>query len=162
MKIVGFLLVIFCTFGGYVLAGGHLAPIMKAAPYEILIIMGCAIGAFIVANTSHTIKSTFKSMNCIIKPEAHDKASYMELLSVMYMLFKLARTKGWLALESHIEDPENSALFKQFPGFSNNHHAMPDKPRYHPARGLGCAVNINESRQRVYFGLWLWRLSGSV
>ena len=124
MKIVGFLLVIFCTFGGYVLAGGHLAPIMKAAPYEILIIMGCAIGAFIVANTSHTIKSTFKSMNCIIKPEAHDKASYMELLSVMYMLFKLARTKGWLALESHIEDPENSALFKQFPGFSNNHHAI--------------------------------------
>lgn len=124
MKFIGFILVIACTFGGYIWAGGHMAPILKAAPPEILIIMGCAFGAFIVANTTHTIKATLSGMNCLIKPEAHNKASYMELLSVMYMLFKLARTKGWLALESHIEDPENSELFKQFPGFAHNHHAI--------------------------------------
>lgn len=124
MKIIGFLIVIGCTFGGYMLAGGKLGPIMQAAPHELLTIMGCAIGAFIIANTGHVIKATFSSLGCLIKPEAHDKASYMELLSVMYMLFKLARTKGWLALESHIEDPENSELFKQFPGFVHNHHAI--------------------------------------
>lgn len=124
MKIIGFILVICCTFGGYMLGGGKLAPILHAAPHELLTIMGCAIGAFIIANTGHVIKATFSNLNCIIKPEAHNKASYMELLSVMYMLFKLARTKGWLALESHIEDPENSELFKQFPGFIHNHHAV--------------------------------------
>lgn len=124
MKFVGFIFVVVCTFGGYMLGGGKLAPILHAAPHELLTIMGCAIGAFMIANTTHVIKSTFANLNCIIKPEAHNKASYMELLSVMYMLFKLARTKGWLALESHIEDPENSELFKQFPGFSHNHHAV--------------------------------------
>lgn len=124
MKFVGFIVVIVCTFGGYMLGGGKLAPIIHAAPHELLTIMGCAIGAFIIANTGHVIKATLSSLNCIIKPEAHNKASYMELLSVMYMLFKLARTKGWLALESHIEDPDNSELFKQFAGFSANHHAI--------------------------------------
>lgn len=124
MKFVGLLLVIGCTIGGYMWAGGHLGPILKAAPYEILIIMGCAIGAFVIANSTHTIKSTIKNLNCYLKPEAHNKESYLELLSVMFMVFKLARTKGWLALESHIENPHDSELFKQFPGFHHDHHAI--------------------------------------
>jgi len=124
MKIVGFLVVIVCVFGGYTLAGGHMAPILKSAPFELLIIMGAAIGAFIIGNTSHTIKATLGGMGCLTKPEAHDKDSYLELLSVLYMIFKLARTKGWLALETHIENPEDSSLFKQFPSFSANHHVM--------------------------------------
>lgn len=124
MKLVGFLLVIGCTIGGYLWAGGHLAPILKALPYEGMIIMGCAIGAFIVANPGHVIKATLSGLGCIIKPEAHNKESYIELLSVLYLTFKLVRTKGWLAVESHIEHPENSELFKKFPGFLENHHAV--------------------------------------
>lgn len=124
MKLLGLLIVFVCVFSGYWLAGGKMAPILQALPYEMLIIGGAAIGAFIVANTSHVIMATLKNMNCLIKPEAHDKESYMELLSVLYMIFKLARTKGWLALENHIEEPEDSDLFKQFPGFSSNHHAL--------------------------------------
>lgn len=123
MKILGFIVVVVCVFAGYLLAGGKMAPILHALPYEGLTIGGAAIGAFIIANTGHTIKATLKNMNCLIKAEAHGKEAYIELLSVLYMLFKLARTKGWLALESHIEDPENSDLFKQFPGFHGNHHA---------------------------------------
>ncbi len=124
MKLIGFVLVVACTFGGYILAGGSMAPILKAAPVECLIILGCAFGAFIIANTMHTIKATASSLKCIIKPEAHNKDSYIELLSAMFMTFKLARTKGWLALESHIENPDDSTLFKQFPGFSADHHAL--------------------------------------
>jgi chemotaxis protein MotA len=123
MKFVGLLLVIVGTVGGFLLSGGHLAPILKAAPYEVMIIMGCAIGAFMIANSMHTIKATIKGLNAYLKPEAHNKESYLELLSVLYMVFKLARTKGWLALESHIEGPHESELFKQFPGFHDNHHA---------------------------------------
>jgi chemotaxis protein MotA len=63
-------------------------------------------------------------MKCLIKPEAYTKDDYLEMLSVLYMLFKLARTKGWLALESHIEDPGQSDLFNQFKSFSDNHHAV--------------------------------------
>lgn len=98
--------------------------ILQVLPFEALIILGSAIGAFIAGNTMHLIKDTLKNMKCLITPEAHDKEDYLELLSVLYMLFKLARTKGWLSLESHIEAPEQSELFKQFPNFSAHGRAV--------------------------------------
>src|SRR5687768_10094869 len=99
MKFAGFLIVLVGVFGGYLLGGGHMAVILHSGPHEMLVIGGAAIGAFIVANPMHVIRATLKNMNCLVKPETHTKESYLELLSVMYMLFKLARTKGWLALE---------------------------------------------------------------
>lgn len=123
MKILGFLLVIAGTFGGYMIMGGKLEPILAVAPYEAMIILGAAFGAFMVANSSHTIKDTIKGLNCLVKPEAHHKSDYIELLSLLFTLFKLARTKGWLAIESHIENPSDSSIFQQFPSFAANHHA---------------------------------------
>lgn len=124
MKILGFILVFVCTFGGYLLLGGKMKVILAVLPYEALIILGTAFAAFMIANTTHLIKDTVKGLKCLIKAEAHGKEDYLELLSVLYMLFKLARTKGWLAIESHIESPEDSDLFRQFPGFHGNHHAI--------------------------------------
>lgn len=124
MKFLGLLIVIVCVYLGYSLAGGKIEPILEALPFEFMTIGGAAIGAFIISNTMHTIKATIKGMNCYLKPEAHTKEDYMELLSVLYMIFKLARTKGWLSLENHIEEPEQSSLFNQFPGFAGNHHAL--------------------------------------
>ncbi len=123
MKIVGFLVVIVCVFAGYLLNGGHMEPIIEAIPFEGLTIIGAAVGAFIISNPGHAIKGTIKNLNCLMKPEAHTKDDYIELLSLLYSLFKLVRTKGWLAVESHIEKPEESELFKRFPGFSHDHHA---------------------------------------
>lgn len=124
MKFLGFLIVFGATFGGYTLLGGKMAVILQVLPFEALIILGSAIGAFIAGNTMHLIKDTLKNLKCLITPEAHDKEDYLELLSVLYMLFKLARTKGWLSLESHIEAPEQSELFKQFPNFSAHERAV--------------------------------------
>lgn len=123
MKIFGLLFVFATVFGGYVWAGGHIGAIISVLHYEALIILGAAIGAFLIANSSDVIKHTLKDLNCLVKPEAYNKSDYIELLGVLFMTFKLARTKGWLALEQHIEHPEESELFKQFPGFSSNHHA---------------------------------------
>jgi chemotaxis protein MotA len=124
MKFLGFLLVIIGTFGGYTLLGGKLDIILLVLPFEAMIILGSALGAFIAGNTMHVVKETVKGLKCLVKPEAHTKESYLELLSVLYMLFKLARTKGWLSLETHIEEPEESELFKQFPDFYENKHAV--------------------------------------
>ncbi len=117
-------MVIGCTFGGYILLGGHLDVILKALPFEGMIIVGSGIGAFVISNTGHVMKDTMKKMNCLIKPEAHKKTDYVELLCLLFTVYKLARTKGWLALESHIENPDESDLFQQFKGFSSNHHAL--------------------------------------
>ncbi len=124
MKFLGVIMVIGCTFGGYILLGGHMSILLKAMPFESMIIVGSAIGAFLTANSMHTIKGTLKGFKAYIKPETYDKSSYVELLSMLYLSFKLARTKGWLAMEQHIENPEDSELFKQFSGFFNNHHAL--------------------------------------
>ncbi len=131
MKLLGVFLVFGCTFGGLVLTAGfekamHLTMgvILPAAPGEIVIIMGCAVAAFIIANSMDTIKGTLKYFGCLVKPFAYKKEDYIELLSMMFTMFKLARSKGFLALEPHIENPHESELFAQFPKFHGNHHAL--------------------------------------
>ncbi|MCF8496046.1 MAG: flagellar motor stator protein MotA [Alphaproteobacteria bacterium] len=131
MKFVGLLLVFVATFGGLVLTAGveraiHLVvgAILPAAPGEIVIIMGCAIAAFLIANSMETVKHTMKYFGALAKPTAYSKDDYIELMSMLFMVFKLSKIKGWLALESHIENPHDSEMFKQFPKFYNNHHAV--------------------------------------
>ena len=125
MKFVALIVVLCCAFSGYLLSGGHIGVILEALPYEGMTILGMAIGAFLIANPMHIVKQTLKALGGTLKkPEAYNKDDYIELLSVMFSVFKLARTKGWLALESHIENPEESELFKRFPGFQHNHHAV--------------------------------------
>ena len=132
MKFVGILGIFVCTFGGLLIAMGFYMPgfmklmtlIMKALPGEFVIIMGCAFSAFLIANTSETIKGCISYLSCLTKPSAYSKEDYNELLSMLFTVFKLARTKGWLALETHIENPHESDLFGQFPKFQHNHHAI--------------------------------------
>jgi chemotaxis protein MotA len=124
MKFVAILIVFLATIGGYTLAGGHLAPVLAALPYEAMTIIGCAVGAYLISNTTHTVKATIKALNSLVKEEAHDKDSYLDLFSALYMIFKLARIKGWLAIEAHIEEPHESDLFKQFPQLYEHHQAL--------------------------------------
>jgi chemotaxis protein MotA len=131
MKFIGIAMVFVCTFGGLMVAAGveramHLitGAIIPAMPGEIIIIFGCAICAFVISNTPEGVKHTLQYMKSIKAPNAHPKEDYMDLLSMLYSVFKLARTKGWLAMEQHIENPHDSALFQQFPTFHHNHHAV--------------------------------------
>jgi chemotaxis protein MotA len=128
IKIVGIVMVFICTFGGFMVAGGKMkvitGVIIPSIPGEAIIILGCAISAFIIANSSHVVKDTLKYMKLMLKPDAHSKEDYLELLSMMFVIFKMARTKGWLALEQHIENPDESELFSNFPNFQHNHHAL--------------------------------------
>lgn len=131
MKLLGILLVFVCTFGGLIMAAGmekamHLinGVILPATPAETVIIMGCAISAFIIANTMDTVKYTLKYFGALVKPTAYNKEDYIELLSMQFTVFKLARSKGFLALEQHVENSHDSTLFSQFPKFHGNHHAL--------------------------------------
>lgn len=114
--------VVACTVGGYMAAGGHLGVLWQ--PFEVVIIFGSACCAFLVANSKHTVKQTFTDIKLIYKKPKFGKPEYLELLSMLYLVFKTARTKGWLSLEQHIENPHDSELFKKFPGFHHDHHAI--------------------------------------
>jgi chemotaxis protein MotA len=120
--IIGSVVVIACVIGGYMASGGHLIVLFQ--PFEVLIIAGAATGAFIIANSPAVLKKTFAAVLGLLKGPRYNKASYVELLSLLYQIFKLSKTKGMLALEGHVEKPEESTLFAQFPNFAKDHHAM--------------------------------------
>jgi chemotaxis protein MotA len=120
--IIGILTVIICVFGGYAAMGGHLEVLWQ--PFEAVIILGAAIGAFVIGNTGPVLKATLGVFGTLFRGPRYNKASYVELLGLQFSLFKLVQSKGVLALEPHVEDPENSTIFKAFPKFSANHHAV--------------------------------------
>lgn len=122
MGIVGAVIVIVCVFGGFVLAGGHLHVIWQ--PFEVVIIGGAAIGAFIIANTSTTMKLTIKLSMHAITSKAPSKDEYIELLQMLFQLFQIFRKDGPQAVEKHIEEPDSSEIFKAYPSFLKNHHAV--------------------------------------
>ncbi len=131
MKFVAIILVFLFTFGSIVVAAGfdqgwHLITyaILPALPAEMMVIFGVGLMAYIISNPWSVVKQTTSYFKCIKQPAAHDKESYVDLLSLLYTLFKLARTKGWLSMEQHIEQPEDSELFARFPTVKNNHHAV--------------------------------------
>ena len=119
--IIGALVVLGCVAGGYIGAGGHLDV---RRPLEFVIIFGAAIGAFIIANPKTVLSGAAKSFGALLKGPTYNKPAYVELIGVLYSVFKLAKTKGDLALEAHVENPESSSIFAKFPKFFGDHHAV--------------------------------------
>ncbi|NQW11529.1 MAG: flagellar motor stator protein MotA [Alphaproteobacteria bacterium] len=120
--IIGWLVVIVSVIGGYMAMGGKLGPLWQ--PFELVIIGGAGIGAFLVANPKFVLARTGYAFKAALRGPKYNKDDYLELLSLLYAIFKLAKTKGMLAIESHIERPEESSLFQAFPKFSADHHAL--------------------------------------
>ncbi|OHC80952.1 MAG: flagellar motor stator protein MotA, partial [Rhodospirillales bacterium RIFCSPLOWO2_01_FULL_65_14] len=119
--IIGLLVAVGAVFGGYSIHG-NMAMLWQ--PIEFVIIFGGAFGAFLISNPKKVVMGSLKSMGKLLKGPKYNKASYEELLGVLFTVFKLAKTKGDLALESHIERPSESPLFAAFPKFQNDHHAI--------------------------------------
>lgn len=122
MIIAGAAIVVICTFGGYVAMGGYLEILWQ--PFEVVIICGAALGGFMIANPPIVIKRTAGAIVAATRGGKHSKQDYMELLSLLYMIFKLSKTKGMLALEQHIENPDESGLFQQFPSVTRDERVM--------------------------------------
>jgi len=120
--IIGSVVVIISVVGGYVANGGHLGVLWQ--PFEFLIIVGAAVGGFIISNRKPVLSGAGKAIGGLLKGEKYDKAAYLELLSLLYAVFKLSKTKGALALEQHVEKPDESTLFAQYPKFNADHHAV--------------------------------------
>lgn len=118
--IIGILVVIGSVVGGYAAPGGHLDVLWQ--PFEFVIILGAAIGSFLLGNPKKVIFGSMGKLGLLFKGSRHNKDSYLEVLSLLYSIFKLAKTKGDLALESHVEKPDESPLFQKFPKFSSDHH----------------------------------------
>jgi chemotaxis protein MotA len=124
IAIVGVVLLFGMVFGGYLLAGGKMDIIVKALPFEMMMIGGAAIAALLIANSMQGVKHTVGSLGKVLKGSKFSKQDYTDLLSLLYWFVRLAQTKGSMALEPHIEKPEESAAFQKFPKILADHHAV--------------------------------------
>ena len=122
MAIIGTIVVLVCVAGGFVLSHGHLLALWQ--PYEFLIIAGGAMGAFIIANPAPIVKRSFAGALGLVKGPTYVLQDYVDLLSLLYDIFSVARKEGLLALEQHIEDPAASPLFSAYPRLVREHHLI--------------------------------------
>jgi len=122
LLIVGSIIVLACVAGGYVLSHGNLVALWQ--PYEVLIICGAAFGAFIISNPMNVIKAAFSGLLGLMKGAKYSKKEYMELLSLMFDIFSTVRKEGMMAIEEHIEEPSESAVFSKYPKILKDHHAL--------------------------------------
>lgn len=117
---LGFLMA--CVFGSFMASGGAIGPLLASMPFELLTILGAAIGTFVMANSMTGVKHTLAGFGLILKGERYKKTNYVELLCLLFFFTKLASQRGAMALEPHIEKPTESNAFKHFPKIMADHH----------------------------------------
>jgi len=122
--IVGTVTVLLCVFGGFVLEGGHMKVLLDAFINEMLIIGGGAAGSLIIMSPKKVLLDIAKGLGHCLKGAPHNRTSYEDLLKVLYELFLLGRRNGMIALEEHVLEPGKSSIFKKYPRFSTNQHAV--------------------------------------
>jgi chemotaxis protein MotA len=123
-QIIGIVVLFAMVFGGFIIHGGSLEPIIHAAPFELIMILGAAIGAFITGNSGSVIKATVGGLGTVFKGSHWKKGDYQDLLSLLFLLTKTMKSKGVIALEAHIENPHESSIFTRFPKIVKDHFAV--------------------------------------
>lgn len=122
LVIIGYAVVLGSVFGGFALAGGHLAALFQ--PVELLMIGGAAVGAFLVGNDIDSIKATLKDLPTVLKGSKYSKDNYMELMALLYELLGKVRKEGLMSIEGDVENPGESPIFLKYPKVLQDHHAI--------------------------------------
>ena len=122
---IGFVFLLICVFGGFALEGGSLLAVAEALPFEMLTIGGAAIGSFAMANSVHVMKASVIGLKKVLSGARYHEADYVDLLSILYTLTRLLSSKGAMAVESHIENPQESSIFQQHPKILQNSEVSP-------------------------------------
>ncbi|MDO9247449.1 MAG: flagellar motor stator protein MotA, partial [Phenylobacterium sp.] len=123
-QIIGIVLLFATVFGSYLWSGGNMAVIMHALPHEMLAIGGSGIAAFLVSNSMTVVKGTGGGLAKVFAGPKWKASDYRDLLSLLFLLTKTMKSKGVIALESHIENPKDSSIFSRFPKVTKDHFAV--------------------------------------
>jgi chemotaxis protein MotA len=122
IQIVGTVVVLGSVVLGFILEGGHLLALWH--PTEILIIIGGALGAFLVGNPIKVVKTAFADALSLPKGSKYKRDDYIALLTLLYEILNKMRKEGVMAIEKEIDDPHNSELFKKYPNIAADHHML--------------------------------------
>jgi chemotaxis protein MotA len=123
-QIIGLVLLFGLVFGSYIISGGNLNVIMHALPHEMMAIGGAGVAAFLISNSVTTIKGVGGGFGKAFAGPKWKTADYRDLLSLLFLLTKTMKSKGVIALESHIEKPKESTIFSRYPRILKDHFAV--------------------------------------
>ncbi|THF57861.1 flagellar motor stator protein MotA [Ollibium composti] len=120
--LIGFVVTLGCVLGGFMAMGGHVHVLVQ--PWEAVIIIGAAFGAFLIANPMKTVKDTGKAVIEAFKQSVPKEREYLETLGVLHSLMRELKSKSRSEVEAHIDNPEESAIFQAFPTVMANRDLM--------------------------------------
>jgi chemotaxis protein MotA len=123
-QIIGIVVLFAMVFGSFVISGGKFNVILHALPHELMCIFGAAIAAFLISNSVQTMKATLGGFGKVFGGPKWNTKDYSDLLSLLFQLTKTMKSKGVIALESHIEKPTESAIFSRYPKLMKDHFAV--------------------------------------
>lgn len=121
---VGFLIILGCVFGSFIVSGGKLEVVLHALPHELVAIAGAAIGSFIVANPMPVVKKAGRGISRAFKGSRWTDSDYRDLLTMMFGLLTTFKSGGATAIEQHLDKPEGSKLFTRYPRLLAEHHLV--------------------------------------
>jgi len=122
--VIGIVILIVMVFGGFVITGGALGPVLHALPHEMLIIGGAAIGALVAGNSMHELKQIGGGLAKVFKGPRHTKQDHIDAILLSSKLMRLLRSDGPVAVEAQVQDPQSSAIFAEFPRLLTNKPLM--------------------------------------
>ncbi|MES2343187.1 MAG: flagellar motor stator protein MotA [Pseudomonadota bacterium] len=123
-QIIGIVLLFGLVFGSYIMSGGNMGVILHAAPHEMMAIGGAGVASFLISNSMTVVKSSGSGLAKVFKGPKWKASDYRDLLSLLFLLTKTMKSKGVIALESHIENPKDSSIFSRFPRVTKDHFAV--------------------------------------
>lgn len=123
-QIIGIVLLFALVFGSYIISGGNMDVIMHALPHEMMAIGGAGVAAFLISNSVPVIKGSLAGFGKVFAGPKWKASDYRDLLSLLFLLTKTMKSKGVIALESHIENPKESTIFSRFPKIMKDHFAI--------------------------------------
>lgn len=121
---VGFIIILVCVFGSFIMAGGKMEIITHALPHEMMAIGGAAVGAFLVGNSMTVVKKAGKGITRAFKGSRWKDSDYRDLLTLMFALLSIFRKGGATAIERHLDEPQESAVFQRYPRILADQHLV--------------------------------------
>ncbi len=125
ITIGGLVFTLACVFGSFALSGGSVVAVARGLPFEMLTIIGAATGSFMMANSMHVVMATLRGLKRVLGGTRYKEDDYVDLLSLLYRLIRLLHSKGNIAIESHIEHPDDSPIFNEHINILSNKEVVP-------------------------------------
>ncbi len=116
--IVGLVITLGCMLGGFIAMGGHVGVLIQ--PWEFVIILGAALGTFFVANPFSLVKDTGRACVEAFSNAVPKQRDYLDVLGVLYSLMRELRAKSRNEVEVHIDNPQESPIFRAYPSVLKN------------------------------------------